>query len=73
MESSTKYVIICSRKIDIPAPNTGACKDRWVGDLVAVEVQDRQHRAVIHWVEIFVQMCYQPGEGEDFGALTMFV
>ena len=31
-----------------------AHQDGWVGDLVAVEMQDRQHDAVAHWVEELV-------------------
>ena len=33
-----------------------ARKDRWVGDLVAIQIQDRQHRAVAHWVDKLVGM-----------------
>ena len=39
-------------------------EDRRVGDLVAVEVEDRQHRAVVHRVEELVGV---PGGGERSG------
>ena len=46
----------------LPAGNAG--KDRWIGDLVAVEVQHRQHRPVADRVDELIDV---PGGGQGAG------